>query len=461
MSKLCFYAAMAVAKGMRLALKVLGRNATYLPGKAAIKICPDFMGQLQMPKTVICVTGTNGKTTVSNLVTSILKSCGYSVTNNSYGSNVQAGVCTALLEDSTFSGKATRDVAVLEVDERSSLLVYRYIKPDYLLCNNIMRDSIKRNAHTDFISFIINKGIPAGTKLILNADDIICAHLGLENPDRTYFGISTEVPEQQVVPYLRDIVYCPECGTLLQDEYIRYNHIGRIHCPNCGYGTPKPDFCVTDIDRAEGSFTVEHDGVVENFKLVNDNITNLYNFCAVIALLNKLGIPGEKIHAAFDALEIVKSRHEEVSVGDSKLTVIMAKGQNPIAVTSVLNYVASCGGSHKSLLIAVDDMYDNVKNTENVSWIFDTDYRFLADPSIDQVVFTGKRCRDYYLRALMAGVDEKKLHAVESWQDGVDLVDIAGCKNIYLLYELYRYNEAMNMKNGLLNRLKGGEHHAD
>lgn len=455
MSKIRFYAAMLTAKGMRLALKILGRNATYLPGKAAVKICPDFLGQLTPPKTVICVTGTNGKTTVSNLVTSILTGCGYPVTGNSFGSNVQAGVATALLADSTFTGKPKKEIAVLEVDERSSLLVYPYVKPDYLLCNNIMRDSIKRNAHTDFISFIINKGIPEGTKLILNADDIICAHLGLHNPDRTYFGISARKPREQVAAGLRDIVYCPKCGAKLADDYIRYNHIGRIHCPSCDFKTPEPDFCVTEIDEEHQTFTVSHDGKSETFKLVNDNITNLYNLCAVVALLSRLGLSYQQISGAFDGLEVVKSRHEEVTVGDSKLTVIMAKGQNPIAVTGVLSYVASCGGNHKSLLLSIDDMGDNVHNSENVSWIFDTDYRFLGDDSIDQVIFTGKRCRDYYLRALLAGVPEEKLHAVERWQDGVDLVDIDGCKNIYLLYELYRYSEAMEMKNGVLNRLKG------
>ena len=143
MSKIRFYAAMLVAKTMRMGLKLLGRNASYLPGKAAVMICKDFMGYLRLPKTVICVTGTNGKTTVSNLLTNILRECGYSVTNNSLGSNVQAGVATALLEDSDFLGRARKDIAVLEVDERSSLLVYPYVKPTYLLCNNIMRDSVK------------------------------------------------------------------------------------------------------------------------------------------------------------------------------------------------------------------------------------------------------------------------------------------------------------------------------
>ena len=456
MSKVRFFAAMLTAKTLYLGLRLLGRNASYLPGKVAVKLCKDFMAHLQLPKTVICVTGTNGKTTVSNLLTNVLRQSGYTVTNNSFGSNIQAGVATALMADATFFGKVKSDIAVLEVDERSSLLVYPYIRPTYILCNNIMRDSVKRNAHTDFISFIINKGIPEGTKLILNADDIICAHLGLNNPDRTYFGISAEAPTDNTMPFLRDIVYCPECGERLDAQYIRYNHIGRVFCPQCGYKTPEPDFTVTQIDRDSGTFTVAHDGVEEQYKLVNDNITNLYNFCGLIAVLSRCGIPYEKVKEAFETIEIVKTRHEEVTVGDHTLKVILAKGQNPIACTGVYRYTAACEGKNKAVLISVDDVGDNQNNTENMGWIFDTDYSYLADDSIAQVIFTGKRCRDHYLRALMAGVPAERLLAVDAWRDGVAAVDLEKSGDVYLLYELYRDPEMRQIRAGLLQKMEGG-----
>ena len=139
MKKIRFYFALWIAKAAQTAMKILGRNATYLPGKLAVKICPDFMGHLRLPKTVIAVTGTNGKTTVSNMLTSVLTANGYSVTNNSLGSNVQAGVASALLQDSNLLGHAKKDIAVLEVDERSSLLIYPFVTPNYLICNKIGR----------------------------------------------------------------------------------------------------------------------------------------------------------------------------------------------------------------------------------------------------------------------------------------------------------------------------------
>ena len=260
-----------------------------------------------------------------------------------------------------------------------------------------------------------------------------------------------------MVHFLRDIVYCPQCGALLDAEYIRYNHIGRVFCPSCDYKTPEPDFAVTEIDRVGGTFAVTHDGVTERYKLVNDNITNLYNFCAVITTLSRLGISYDKIHASFEALEIVKSRHEEVTVGDHKLTVILAKGQNPIACSGVARYTAGCPGDDKTVLLALDDVGDNINNTENIGWVFDTDYSPLADPSVAKVIFLGKRCHDHYLRALMSGISPDRLCAAENWRDGVAMIDMEQSKNIYLLYELYREGEMKQIRASVLDRMRGGQ----
>ena len=194
MKKIQYYFALFTAKLAQLLLKILGRNATFLPGKIAIALCNDFLAHITPPKTVIAVTGTNGKTTVSNLISSILAKNGYSITNNSFGSNVQAGVISALIADTTFSGKPKKDIAVLEVDERSSLLIYPRLRPDYLVCTNIMRDSIKRNAHTEFIRYVIDKALPESTKLILNADDLIAFSLGSKGQSRVHFGLEAEIP---------------------------------------------------------------------------------------------------------------------------------------------------------------------------------------------------------------------------------------------------------------------------
>lgn len=450
MKKIQFMLALWAAKGSQLILKLLGRNATYFPGKVAVRICKDFLRHINQPKTVIAVTGTNGKTTVSNLLTSVLRENGYSVTNNSFGSNVQAGVISALAEDTTIFGKPKKDIAVLEVDERSSLLVYPDLQPDYMVCNNIMRDSLKRNAHTEFISYIITKALPASTKLILNADDLICARLGSDANKRVYFGLDCEIPEEIKPQHIRDIVYCPVCGSPLETDYVRYNHIGRHHCSSCDLASPVPDYSVTNVDRENNTFTLKCHTGEYIFTLINDNIVNIYNFSAVIAILSEIGLTMEQISKGFRAGKIVKTRYDEVVSGPLSITMLMAKGQNPIACARCYDYAASVPGSDKCLILIVDDKDDNIGNSESTCWLYDCDYSALADKSINQIIFGGPRCRDHYLRALLAGVDESKIKTTESSAGAAQLFDPNISKKVLVLYELYRAADAEKVKQDLI-----------
>ena len=83
-----FYIALCGAKiGMQL-LKLLRSNASFFLGKFALSICPDFMARINKPKTIIAVTGTNGKTTVCNMIEDVLKDNNYNFIDNKLGSNV-------------------------------------------------------------------------------------------------------------------------------------------------------------------------------------------------------------------------------------------------------------------------------------------------------------------------------------------------------------------------------------
>lgn len=162
-----FFIVLYLAKLARIALKIIGRDATYFPGKLAVTLCPDFLGRIDKPKTIIGVTGTNGKTTVCNMIEDTLRDNGYDFMDNHLGSNINSGIASTLIENATLSGKVKKEMAVFEIDERSAVKVYPYVIPTYLVCTNLFRDSLKRNAHTEFIFDILNRNIPSKTKLIL------------------------------------------------------------------------------------------------------------------------------------------------------------------------------------------------------------------------------------------------------------------------------------------------------
>ena len=79
MGKLRYYIAFYISKIAIVALKILRRNATYMPGKIAIKICPEFLKYIDKPEKIIAVTGTNGKTTVCNIINDILIDNDYNI----------------------------------------------------------------------------------------------------------------------------------------------------------------------------------------------------------------------------------------------------------------------------------------------------------------------------------------------------------------------------------------------
>lgn len=449
-----FFVAHIVAKMVYFILKVLGRNASFLPGKIAIKLCPDFLGQVGKPEKIIAVTGTNGKTTCCNLLIDILEKSGYDVLNNKLGSNVDAGIASALITGATFTGKSKKHLAIFEVDERSSPKIYPFIKPDYLLCTNLFRDSMKRNAHAEFILDIINSSIPKQTKLILNADDLICCQIGNEEMRKVYFGIDkleTDVKETHNI--IKDITRCPRCDAKLEYEYMRYHHIGKAFCSCCDFKSPESDYLATNIDFENKTIDIKTDAGQETYKLISNNIINIYNMVAVIALLNELGVDAKNIKEALEEFKIVESRYSEEIVNSKKIIMHLAKGQNPVACSRTFDYIRNSEG-RKTVMLNLDDYFDAKESSENIAWIYDADYELLNHDSIEQIIVGGVRCKDHYVRLLLAGVpkDKIKMHVKEV--EAVQYLNLLNTDTIFILYDVYTVDTANRVKNAIKEKIE-------
>src|SRR5947209_2903307 len=101
-----------------LGLRLIGRRGNALPGLVVEKLFPGFLPRAmgQLPQGVVVVTGTNGKTTTTKMVSTLL-SRRLRVLTNDTGSNFVRGAITATVEHSTWTGKLPFDVAVFELDE--------------------------------------------------------------------------------------------------------------------------------------------------------------------------------------------------------------------------------------------------------------------------------------------------------------------------------------------------------
>ncbi len=438
-----FYVALFAAKLAETVLKLLGRRATHTPGAIAIKLCPDFIGRIEKPEKIIAVTGTNGKTTCSNLILNTLQSLGYEVLNNNYGSNINAGIASSLVSGATLGGKTKYKLAVFEIDERSSVRIYPYLTPTYLVCTNLFRDSIRRNAHSEYISGIITDYLPKETVLILNADDNVSSRLAPGNR-RKYFGILPMAGEDaSCANIVNDMRLCPECHRPLEYSLIRYHHIGRANCPHCGFKSPEPDYAAqADIDEMRMVMSIN--GKKYAMPLLNDSIFNVYNQTAVCALLSEFGIEPEKFIPALCSQKIVESRFSDEKIGNIEVITNMCKGQNPVACSCVFGYVKKSSGTKEVVLLLEDD-YDNEVSSENMTWLYDADFEFLNDDSVKRVIVGGVRATDFKVRMLIAGIPEEKIVCVPTFGDTPGVLG-ADCDKIFILHDLHANDIALKLR---------------
>lgn len=435
-----FYVAMFLAKCANKSLKLLKRNASYFPGNLALKICPKFLAQVDKPEIIIGVTGTNGKTTVSNMINDILIDNGYKVINNRYGSNMNTGIAASFVENNTLSGKNKNDIAVFEMDERSTVHIFKYITPTYLICNNISRDSIKRNANTAFIADIINNAIPRNTTLITNGDDPICVDLAREN-NKIYYGIDKlDTDTEKCENIVQDMVLCPECGTKLEYEYYRYHHVGKMHCQNCDFKTPNMNYEITKINYEDKKITIKDNSnkTEYEYSMITDGIINIYNMLAAITVLKQIGLSDEKISQSLKKTKIVDTRFMVDEAGGKKIVLHLAKGQNPIACSRAFDYVRK-QPERKTIILLLDDLHEE---NEVITWLYDADYEFLNGENVEQIIVSGRRAKDTVVRLLMAGVPKEKISLERNEAESVRKhFDPQNIESVYILYDLYSIKE--------------------
>lgn len=445
-----FRIAMLAGKIAMFGQKLLGMNASYFPGSLAIRLCPDFLGRIDKPQTVLGVTGTNGKTTCCNLLLNILTDQGYDVISNKLGSNVSAGIASTLIGGSSLTGKAKHAVALFEIDERSSKRIYPYIKPQYVMCTNLFRDTVSREANPEFVFHLISEALPKESKLVLNADDLISCRLAPDH-ERAYFSIArlpSDTPECQNI--VNDMRLCPQCHNPLQYEYVRHHHIGRAKCECCGFVSPTAQYEAA-VDLAAG--TMELEGV--SYRLMSDSLFNAYNLLGVVSLLREFGMQGERIAQSLQKLNIVESRYSSETIGATTLITHMAKGKNAVACSCVFDYVRKEAGT-KEIVLAMDDVFDRKDSSENICWYYDTDFEFLNDESIQRIIIGGVRAADIKLRLMIAGVPEEKIVCAASEMDTPPLLKLDTDK-IFILHELYLTKQAMMIRDQVKARLQQKE----
>ena len=453
MEKLSFYFALWSAKAAQLASRIIRKGGTTAPGKLALKFCPDFLSRIGRPETLIGVTGTNGKTTVSNMLCDIFEAMGMDPVSNRQGANIDAGAATSLIAAATLGGKCRKKIGVLEMDERSAAKIFPVLKPDFLIVTNLFRDSMRRNAHPEYIADLMASSIPSPTHLILNADDPISSSLAPLN-SRTLFSVD-KLPQEPPLRdnLVQDVQICPVCGERIIYDFRRYHHIGKAHCDSCGWHSPEPDYLLVAADREAGKLTVMESTIWQEYPMPSPEIYNLYNALASITLLRHMGYPAEEIAGAMEQLKVVQTRLRSEEIGRWELTASMAKGLNAVACSRNFDMVLNTPGK-KAVVLMLDDVFDEKTSSENIAWLYDADFEFLCSEDIVQIVAVGTRRLDTRLRLLLAGADPQRVIAVKNAADAAAQVKLEECDKVFVLFEVYRHGQAMEVRDAIAERMR-------
>ncbi len=383
------FLAIVVCKLGRFVGKLIGKGSS-MPGKFALKICPDILARVQLPPHIIAVTGSNGKTSTVEMIAAILRADGKNVVYNEEGSNQIEGVTTLVLTHATLSGRVRADVLLIESDERYAAHSFKFFHPTEFVVTNLYRDQLTRNGHPEWVYDAILPAIHSETELILNADDPLSSCFANGHGKVRWFGldkcaVSTGAP----TGVYHDGAYCPLCHAPMEYDYVHYNHIGAYRCTKCGHAKPATDYTATAADLENGTLTI--DGTV-TIQLAFRSIYNVYNILAAYAACRECGTAPERIAGVINNYILKNGRMQKFTLGAHHGTLLTSKHENSIAYDTNLRYVASTKADCTVLIIV--DAVSRKYFTSETSWLWDIDFDQLNCGHVKRILLSGRYCND-------------------------------------------------------------------
>ena len=250
------------ARVLAAAMRRLGRGGTALPGLVAETLAPAFVPTVarQLPRGVVLLTGTNGKTTTARMLAAILARDGTRFVHNAAGSNLSRGLASSLAQCIGWRGRlrATETtLGLFELDEAAFVRTAPALCPRTTTFLNLFRDQLDRYGEVDAVAQRWQAALAATPRLpqlILNADDPLVAGLGNAGPSSAraalYFGVDADVGPPVCLPQDRQPRHGgarrrhsrlpdvrPVAG-ISPDRRRFYAHLGHFSCPDWPHGTP-------------------------------------------------------------------------------------------------------------------------------------------------------------------------------------------------------------------------------
>lgn len=429
----------AVGKLVRAVSRALRHGGSALPGKVVETLDSGFLARTlgSLPYGVVLISGTNGKTTTTRMVASMLRDAGLRVFTNPTGSNFTRGVVASLVQEMpVFGTKLNADIAVLELDEAYAVHFVNQIKPRYSLLLNVMRDQLDRFGEIDTTAKLLSN-VAHATKqvVVLNREDPRISALSKDvlPPCKVkYFGLDESL--RSMFP-TDDDLHNDLSGDLAGDLAGDSRDDSRDDSRNL----PHADVVLAKVDGNKADFLIDGNRKTTSVKL--RGVYNVFNAAAASTIVRTILADAAKKDATLakfnddalmDAISRVTpafGRGEVIEVNGAPVELVLVK--NPIGFRLAL---ASDKPANHDTMIAICDEYADGRD---MSWLWDVDFTCFSGTGVTCV--SGTRAWDMALRLQYDKVASRNVNTdleedVKTFVNGDFSSDAKNAKRIYCTY---------------------------
>jgi lipid II isoglutaminyl synthase (glutamine-hydrolysing) len=338
-------------------------DGSVIGGVVGLRMEPDLLRLLAADRQIVLVTGTNGKTTTTRLITAGLSALGLPVASNAFGANMEAGLASAL-------GRArSAPFGVLEVDERYLPAMIGETSPRVVTLLNLSRDQMDRAAEIWLVARRWRQALAdtPGCQVVANADDPLIAWAAGTAKRVTWVAAGQRWHE--------DSWCCAECGSHLRRDDLGWR------CGECGFTRPAARWVL------DGDSVVDATGRVRELSLALPGRANRANAVVALAVADFFGVDLDQALPRIREVTSVAGRYTQLERDGRQLRLLLAK--NPAGWLEAFDVLAP---APVPVLLAVNAQGPDGKDT---SWLWDVDYRLLRGR---RVLVAGERRLDLAVR---------------------------------------------------------------
>ncbi|WP_306748941.1 Mur ligase family protein [Saccharothrix yanglingensis] len=336
-------------------------------GRVALRLDPQALAHLTQGRAVALVTGTNGKTTSTMMLSRAVSYLGEVATNHG-GANMPDGHVTAL------SKQPDAPYAVLEVDEGYFPEVVRAASPAVAVLLNLSRDQLDRVGEVRTIERSLRAALGAVTgTVVANCDDIMVTSAARDCANVVWVATGTG--------WHNDAASCPRCGDPIRWEGEHW------YCTGCDLARPRPNWITGD-----GRLVTPNGAKVE-LSLRLPGKFNQANAVMAAAAAVALGVPVEEAVQRLRGVSNVAGRYRTIQRSGHRARLLLSK--NPAGWSETLTVVREA--DHPAVLVINAQEADG----RDLSWLWDVPFERLQGR---RVIASGERATDLAVRLTYAEV---------------------------------------------------------